>query len=186
MRKEIATLVAEKCVDPTSQRPYPVGLIEKAMAEAGFSVNANKTAKAQVSECIRLLQTNSTLPIQRARMRIRVSVPVEDEAKVKPKLVEAAETLEEELSTEEELTLVSVGCVWRSLLAYSLPLSDNTHRPGTISGGERPPTEGVQGARADRNGHICRGGRQSITPTVVNTCLGVLSIIVPKGYCVET
>ena len=49
LRKEIATLVAEKCVDPTNQRPYPVGMIEKAMAEAGFSVKQNKNAKSQVN-----------------------------------------------------------------------------------------------------------------------------------------
>jgi ribosome maturation protein SDO1 len=50
LRKEIATLVAEKCVEPSTQRPYAVGMIEKAMAEAGFSVKQNKTAKSQVSE----------------------------------------------------------------------------------------------------------------------------------------
>jgi ribosome maturation protein SDO1 len=48
LRKEIATLVGEKCVDPSTQCPYPVGMIEKAMAEAGFSVKQNKTAKSQV------------------------------------------------------------------------------------------------------------------------------------------
>ena len=47
-RKEIATLVAEKCVDPATQRPYPVGVIDKAMTEAGFSVKQGKTAKSQV------------------------------------------------------------------------------------------------------------------------------------------
>lgn len=49
LRKEIATLVAEKCVDPSNQRPYPVGIIEKAMAEAGFSIKQNKNAKSQVN-----------------------------------------------------------------------------------------------------------------------------------------
>lgn len=48
IRKEIATLVAEKCVDPATQRPYPVGVIDKAMSEAGFSVRPGKNAKAQV------------------------------------------------------------------------------------------------------------------------------------------
>jgi ribosome maturation protein SDO1 len=48
LKKEIATLVASKCVDPSSQKPYPVGIIEKAMAEAGFSVKQGKTAKSQV------------------------------------------------------------------------------------------------------------------------------------------
>ena len=49
LRKEIATLVAEKCVDPSTQRPYAVGMIEKAMAEAGYSVKQNKNAKSQVT-----------------------------------------------------------------------------------------------------------------------------------------
>ena len=48
LRKELATLVAEKCVDPSTQRPYPVGMIEKAMTEAGYSIKTNKTAKSQV------------------------------------------------------------------------------------------------------------------------------------------
>lgn len=48
IRKEIATLVAEKCVDPATQTPYSVSIIEKAMQEAGFSVRTNKNAKSQV------------------------------------------------------------------------------------------------------------------------------------------
>ena len=57
LRKELATLVAEKCVDPSTQRPYPVGMIEKAMTEAGYSVKTNKTAKSQVG----MAQSSSTL-----------------------------------------------------------------------------------------------------------------------------
>jgi len=48
VRREIATLVAEKCVDPATQTPYSVSIIEKAMTEAGYSVRANKNAKSQV------------------------------------------------------------------------------------------------------------------------------------------
>lgn len=51
LRREIATLVAEKCVDPATQMPYPVGVIDKAMTEAGFSVRQGKTAKSQVCLC---------------------------------------------------------------------------------------------------------------------------------------
>jgi len=46
VRREIATLVAEKCVDPATQTPYSVSIIEKAMTEAGYSVRANKNAKS--------------------------------------------------------------------------------------------------------------------------------------------
>ena len=49
--KELAMQVAEKCVDPSTGRPYSVGIIEKAMHEAGFSVKIGKPAKAQVHSC---------------------------------------------------------------------------------------------------------------------------------------
>ncbi|KAF9015395.1 SBDS protein C-terminal domain-containing protein [Cyathus striatus] len=103
LRKEIATLVAEKCVDPSTQRPYPVGIIEKAMAEAGFSVKQGKTAKSQqVSECIKQLQTDSKLPIQRARMRIRVSVPVSDSTRLRERIIEVGDKVEREESGEQD------------------------------------------------------------------------------------
>jgi len=102
LRKELATLVAEKCVDPTTQRPYPVGMIEKAMTEAGYSVKTNKTAKSQVSECIKLLQTSSNLPIQRARMRVRVTVPTKDGKRLREQIFEGAEQIEDEVAGQTE------------------------------------------------------------------------------------
>ncbi|KAF8807626.1 Shwachman-Bodian-diamond syndrome protein [Phlegmacium glaucopus] len=102
LRKEIATLVAEKCVDPSNQRPYPVGIIEKAMAEAGFSVKQNKNAKSQVSECIKQLQTDSKLPIQRARMRIKVSLPATDAKLLREKVLEGAEKVEHDETGQED------------------------------------------------------------------------------------
>jgi len=102
LRKEIATLVAEKCVDPATQRPYPVGMIEKAMAEAGFSVKQGKNAKSQVSDCIKLLQSDSNLPIQRARMRIKVSLPSTASEELRAKILEAAEKVEHESANEED------------------------------------------------------------------------------------
>ncbi|KAF8641197.1 hypothetical protein AX17_000832 [Amanita inopinata Kibby_2008] len=102
LRKEIATAVAEKCVDPATQTPYPISIIEKAMGEAGFSVKPNKTAKSQVSECIKLLQSNSKLPIQRARMRVRVSFPISDVDQLRNKIVEGAERVESEETSQSD------------------------------------------------------------------------------------
>jgi len=102
LRKEIATLVAEKSVDPATQKPYPVGMIEKAMNEAGYSVRQGKNAKSQVAECIKLLQSDSNLPIQRARMRIRVTVPIADEQRLREKLIGGAEKVEkDDVKTED-------------------------------------------------------------------------------------
>ncbi|KAG8925773.1 hypothetical protein FRC03_009673 [Tulasnella sp. 419] len=100
--KEIATHVAEKCVDPTTQKPYPVGMIEKAMHEAGFSVKTGRSSKSQALECIKLLQTNSTLPIQRARMRVRLTMPQKDGKRLKDTVLESAEKVEEDEWTADE------------------------------------------------------------------------------------
>jgi len=102
LRKEIATLVAEKCVDPATQTPYPTGIIEKAMTEAGFSVKQGKNAKSQVSECIKLLQAESKLPIQRARMRVRVIVPTADSQRLRGEIVKLGEKVEHEETREQE------------------------------------------------------------------------------------
>ncbi|KAI0005413.1 Shwachman-Bodian-diamond syndrome protein [Russula compacta] len=101
LRREIATLVAEKCVDPATKTPYSVSIIEKAMAEAGYSVRANKNAKSQVSECIKMLQSDSSLPIERAKMRIRVVVPAADIDDLRERLLDGVDKLEHEESGEE-------------------------------------------------------------------------------------
>ncbi|KAG8736981.1 hypothetical protein FRC10_008667 [Ceratobasidium sp. 414] len=105
--KDIATQVAEKCVDPSTQRPYPVGIIEKAMTETGFSVKTGKNAKAQVLECIKHLQSHSTLPIQRARMRIRITMPSKDGKRLKEQILQGADKIEDEDWGEEwEVTML--------------------------------------------------------------------------------
>lgn len=48
LRKEISTGVAERCVDPTTQRPHTVTMIEKALNEIHFNVQPTKAVKSQV------------------------------------------------------------------------------------------------------------------------------------------
>lgn len=52
LRKEICTGVAERCVDPTTQRPHTVTMIEKALNEIHFNVQPTKAVKSQVSRSI--------------------------------------------------------------------------------------------------------------------------------------
>lgn len=49
MFRDIATTVAEKCVNPETKRPYTVSLIERAMKDIHYSVKTNKSTKQQVS-----------------------------------------------------------------------------------------------------------------------------------------
>lgn len=122
MKKEIATGIAERCVDPNTQRPHTVSMIEKALNEAHFNVQPNKSTKSQVREAqciyscniwqlmrlcgqildaIRLLQEAKTIPIQRARMRIRLTMPAKDGKRLKDKILATIDTVEEDDWTEE-------------------------------------------------------------------------------------
>lgn len=76
------------------------------MAEAGFSVKQGKTAKSQVSECIRLLQSESNLPIQRARMRVRVTVPAADSQGLRDDIIMSGEKVEHEETHEHDWEVV--------------------------------------------------------------------------------
>lgn len=48
MFRDIATVVAEKCVNPQTKRPYTVNLIERAMKDIHYSVKTGKNTKQQV------------------------------------------------------------------------------------------------------------------------------------------
>ena len=48
MFRDIATTVADKCVNPETKRPYTVTMIEKAMKDIHFSVKPTKGTKPQV------------------------------------------------------------------------------------------------------------------------------------------
>uniref|UniRef100_A0A3Q3VXU4 Uncharacterized protein n=1 Tax=Mola mola TaxID=94237 RepID=A0A3Q3VXU4_MOLML len=84
MFRDIATIVAEKCVNPETKRPYTVNLIERAMKDIHYSVKAGKSTKQQALEVIR--QLKETMEIQRAHMRLRLVLPAKDAKRLKEKL----------------------------------------------------------------------------------------------------
>lgn len=47
--REVATIVADKCINPDTERPYPVTMIEKALKDLHFAIKPNKNAKQLVS-----------------------------------------------------------------------------------------------------------------------------------------
>ncbi|KAJ1679525.1 hypothetical protein EV182_001875, partial [Spiromyces aspiralis] len=53
--RDIATTIAEKCINPQTKRAYTVNIIEKAMGDLHYSVNPNKSTKQQALEVIKLL-----------------------------------------------------------------------------------------------------------------------------------
>lgn len=84
--RDIATIVAEKCINTETKRPFSVSMIEAAMKEAHFSVKPSKSAKQQALELIRVLRDDLRLPIQRAQMRLRIAVPTSSGKSVKKAL----------------------------------------------------------------------------------------------------
>ena len=99
-------MVAEKCVNPETKRPYTVTMIEKAMTELHLSVNVNRNTKSQVLEVIKQLQEKKIIPIARAQMRLRITTPIK-EKKVKEKLTPLISNIEDE-SYSDEYELVSL------------------------------------------------------------------------------
>jgi ribosome maturation protein SDO1 len=71
--RDVATMIAEKCVNPDTNRPYPISMIERALHDVHFAVLPTKSAKAQALRGIAALK--GYMPIERARMKVRVSVP---------------------------------------------------------------------------------------------------------------
>ena len=84
--RDIAAIVSEKCVNSETKRPFTVNMIEKTMKNTlHYAIKTGKPAKKQALEVIKLLQKH--IPIVRAQMRVRVSVPSKNESKTKNELM---------------------------------------------------------------------------------------------------
>ena len=71
LRREVATIVANMCVDKNNLAPVPVALVQKAMLQAKIKLNDKHPAKKQALEVIKDLQ--KIMPIKRAQMRILIT-----------------------------------------------------------------------------------------------------------------
>jgi ribosome maturation protein SDO1 len=101
--RDIATIVADKCVNSETKRPFTVAVIETAMREAHYNLHATRSAKQQALTVIALLK--ESIPIERAQMRLHITVPEKLAAKLKDKLKEHFLTVElEEWSGDYEIT----------------------------------------------------------------------------------
>ncbi|KAJ3015032.1 hypothetical protein HKX48_004805 [Thoreauomyces humboldtii] len=101
MSKDIATTVADKCINPDTKRPYTVTMIEKAMADLHYSIHPNRNAKQQALDVIKLLQEKKTIPIARAQMRLRIGTPGKDGKRTKEKFGTMIQSVEDEDWGEE-------------------------------------------------------------------------------------
>ncbi|XP_053202763.1 ribosome maturation protein SBDS-like isoform X2 [Panonychus citri] len=79
--KDIATIIADKCINPETKRPYPVTMIEKSLKQIHFSVKPNKSNKSQALVAMKELQ--KVVPIERAQMKLRVMCSKKHQARLR-------------------------------------------------------------------------------------------------------
>jgi len=81
---EIASNISTMCINPTTERPYPVSILEKAMKDAHISAKPNKSAKQQALEVIKVLK--ESIPIERVKMKIKISINMADAKKCRDQI----------------------------------------------------------------------------------------------------
>lgn len=72
--RDVAAVLSEKCINPKSRKPYTIGMLERALKDIHFSVDPKRPAKTQAVEALPLLKDR--FPIERARMYLKIHVPL--------------------------------------------------------------------------------------------------------------
>ncbi|XP_058817966.1 ribosome maturation protein SBDS [Topomyia yanbarensis] len=103
MFREIATNVADRCINPETKRPYPVSIIEKSMKDVHYSIKPHRNAKQQALEVIKLLQ--ATIPLERAKMRLKVALPRKEAKRLKEKIAKLCSPVESEQWEGDQLVM---------------------------------------------------------------------------------
>lgn len=84
--RDIATIVMQKTINPETQRPYTISMIERLMHDIHFAVDPHTSSKKQALEVIRELQKH--FPIKRSPMRLRFIAPEKNFSTLMDKLKE--------------------------------------------------------------------------------------------------
>ncbi|KAL1494252.1 hypothetical protein ABEB36_009876 [Hypothenemus hampei] len=100
MWKEIALIVADKCINPELKKPYTVSIIEKVMKDSHFSVKPNQSTKVQALTAIKLIKEANLIPIERVKMKLRVGFQGKEAKKLREKLTKMENV---EVESEEQI-----------------------------------------------------------------------------------
>ncbi|EIE81969.1 hypothetical protein RO3G_06674 [Rhizopus delemar RA 99-880] len=84
-------------------------MIEKAMQDLHLSVNPKRSTKSQALDVIKQLQEKQLLPIQRAQMRIRITLQQSKESKkLRETILPLLTSIEDEDSGSGEIELIAL------------------------------------------------------------------------------
>ena len=110
--RDAVNVLVDKCVNPETNRPYPPGMIERALREVHFQVDPTKSAKQQALAALPRLR--KVFPIKRAAMRFRFTVPDKERAQATlDMLLGEGATIEEQ--TGSEIVCTADPSVYRTL-----------------------------------------------------------------------
>ena len=110
--RDAVNVLVDKCVNPETNRPYPPGMIERALREVHFQVDPTKSAKQQALAALprlrRCFQSNAR------PMRFRFTVPDKERAQATlDMLLGEGATIEEQ--TGSEIVCTADPSVYRTL-----------------------------------------------------------------------
>ncbi|MES1910118.1 MAG: hypothetical protein MHM6MM_002773 [Cercozoa sp. M6MM] len=94
--KEVCQIVVRRSVNLDTGRPFPLEIVQTAAEDIHFPFAPNKPAKAQALALMKALQEAGDLPLERARLRVRVSVPRKHAKAVRTAATELLEIEDEE------------------------------------------------------------------------------------------
>jgi hypothetical protein len=119
LARDVVQALVDKCVDPTTGRPYTAGVLERALRAAHVALDPKRSAKQQALEALPLLQAQ--FPIVRARMRFRLQAPTAAAAALQAAMDGAGATVEAEETRGGSVLVTCVadpGC-YRAFEAFA-------------------------------------------------------------------
>ncbi|MCP4762296.1 MAG: ribosome assembly factor SBDS [archaeon] len=78
-RKQIVNLLAKNAINPQTKKPHPPQRIEKAIKEAKYNIDMNKSAEEQIKDVIHAI--SAIIPIKMENVELAVKIPASFAAK---------------------------------------------------------------------------------------------------------
>jgi len=178
--RDAVNVLVDKCVNPETNRPYPPGMIERALREVHFQVDPTKSAKQQALAALPRLQ--KVFPIKRAAMRFRLTVPAERAQATLDMLLGENATIEEQ--TESEIVCTADPSVYRTLDKFAKDTSVQLEvvTMAVMEGGVSETFGETRGAeRVSGSGDVNADGRGNVGAYAMRDLEGALAGAVPGG-----
>ncbi len=108
MTRDVASIIADKTINPETNRPYTINIVMSAMTANGISVDLRKNAKPQALEVVRKLKELG-MPIARSNMCFKVSFNSANKLQVIGKMLSITGVLKNTFMTTTPDLLALIG-----------------------------------------------------------------------------